>query len=71
MLETIVDLEADEEADDDKFDVAKNRYSRAPEGAAPLPGVDLINPFTLCAKLLRSEPNFYTLKSFSKVRRRT
>ena len=24
------------------------------------PGVDLINPFTLYAKLLRSAPNFYT-----------
>ena len=27
------------------------------------PGVNFINPFTLCTKLLPSAPNFYTLKS--------
>ena len=32
--------------------------------------VDFINPVMLCAKLLRSGPNFYAFKSFLKVRRR-
>ena len=30
-----------------------------------LPGVDFINPFMLCAKLLRSTPNFLRLKKAS------
>ena len=30
-------------------------------------GVDFINPFTLYAKLLRSAPNFYTLKKLLEI----